>query len=104
MIRGRIRFDGRKITLSQVFAGQTVGIKQVEDHLWLASFMHYDLGYTDLEQRALQTIDNRSARGCHPCLRNIPLPMSPGRTQLKLVPRGGFEPPTRGFSVRCSTN
>jgi RNA-directed DNA polymerase len=21
-----------------------------------------------------------------------------------LVPRGGFEPPTRGFSVRCSTN
>jgi hypothetical protein len=22
----------------------------------------------------------------------------------KVVPRGGFEPPTRGFSVRCSTN
>jgi hypothetical protein len=21
-----------------------------------------------------------------------------------VVPRGGFEPPTRGFSVRCSTN
>jgi len=21
-----------------------------------------------------------------------------------MVPRGGFEPPTRGFSVRCSTN
>jgi len=24
----------------------------------LISFMHYDLGYIDLEQRALQTIDN----------------------------------------------
>ena len=22
----------------------------------------------------------------------------------KVVPRGGFEPPTRGFSVHCSTN
>jgi hypothetical protein len=25
---------------------------------WLVSFMHYDLGYIDLEQRTLQTIDN----------------------------------------------
>ncbi len=24
--------------------------------------------------------------------------------QNKMVPRGGIEPPTRGFSVRCSTN
>ena len=23
---------------------------------------------------------------------------------FQMVPRGGFEPPTRGFSVRCSTN
>src|SRR5262249_22544340 len=23
---------------------------------------------------------------------------------IKVVPRGGIEPPTRGFSVRCSTN
>jgi hypothetical protein len=22
----------------------------------------------------------------------------------KMVPEGGFEPPTRGFSIRCSTN
>ena len=26
--------------------------------IWLLSFMHYDLGYIDLEQRTLQTIDN----------------------------------------------
>ena len=31
------------------------------------------------------------------------LPMSPGRTTEKMVPEGGFEPPTRGFSIRCST-
>ena len=44
---GRICFDNRKINLSQVFAGQRVGIKQVEDQLWLVSFMDYDLGYFD---------------------------------------------------------
>ena len=48
----------KKINLSLVFAGQAVGIKQVEDHIWLTSFMDYDLGYIDLEQRTLQTIDN----------------------------------------------
>jgi hypothetical protein len=26
--------------------------------IWLVSFMHYDLGYIDLEQKTLQTIDN----------------------------------------------
>jgi hypothetical protein len=33
------------------------GIKEVDDGIWLVSFMHYDLGYIDLEQRTLQTID-----------------------------------------------
>ena len=28
------------------------------DGIWLFGFMHYDLGYIDLEQRTLQTIDN----------------------------------------------
>jgi hypothetical protein len=39
-------------------AGQRLGIKEVDDGIWLVSFMHYDLGYIDLEQRTLQTIDN----------------------------------------------
>jgi putative transposase len=55
---GRICYNRKKIKLSQVFAGQTVGVKQVDDRIWLASFMDYDLGYIDLEQRTLQTIDN----------------------------------------------
>jgi hypothetical protein len=31
---------------------------EVEDGIWLVSFMHYDLGYIDLEQKTLQPIDN----------------------------------------------
>ncbi len=35
-------------------AGQTLGIKEVEDGIWLVSFMHYDPAYIGLEQRTLQ--------------------------------------------------
>jgi hypothetical protein len=35
----------RGINLNQVFAGQLVGVRQVDDHLWLVTFMDYDLGY-----------------------------------------------------------
>jgi putative transposase len=55
---GRICFKGRKINLSHVFAGQQVGIKQVEDRIWLVSFMHYDLGYFDDETCRLEPINN----------------------------------------------
>ena len=41
-----------------MLAGQLVGLKEVDDGIWLVSFMHYDLGYIDLEQKALQPIDN----------------------------------------------
>jgi transposase InsO family protein len=55
---GRICMHRKKINISTVMAGQRVGIKEVDDGIWLVSFMHYDLGYIDLEQRTLQTIDN----------------------------------------------
>src|SRR5690606_22101237 len=52
-----------------------------DDGIWLVSFMHYDLGYIDLEQRTLQTVDNPiGTRLSHHCLRYILLPMCPGRT------------------------
>ncbi len=41
-----------------MFAGQIVGIREVDDQIWLVSFLNYDLGYIDLEQKTLQTIDN----------------------------------------------
>ena len=47
-----------KLNISTVLAGQRLGIKEVDDGIWLVSFMHYDLGYIDLEQKTLQTIDN----------------------------------------------
>jgi transposase InsO family protein len=55
---GRICLHRKKINISTVLAGQRLGIKEVDDGIWLVSFMHYDLGYIDLEQRTLQTLDN----------------------------------------------
>ena len=55
---GRICFNRQKINLSQVFAGQTVGIKQVDEHLWLATFTHYDLGFFDDETCRLEPTNN----------------------------------------------
>ena len=55
---GRICYQRRKIHLSQVFAGQRVGVKQVSDNIWLVSFMHYDLGYFDHETCRLEPIEN----------------------------------------------
>ena len=55
---GRICLHRKKVNISIVLAGQKLGIKEVDDGIWLVSFMHYDLGYIDLEQRTLQTIDN----------------------------------------------
>jgi hypothetical protein len=47
-----------KINVSQVFGGQKVGVKQVADHIWLVTFMDYDLGYFDDETCRLEPIDN----------------------------------------------
>ena len=55
---GRLCVHRKKINISTVLAGQRLGLKEVDDGIWLVSFMHYDLGYIDLEQRTLQTIDN----------------------------------------------
>jgi putative transposase len=66
---GRICFKGRKVNLSQVFAGQQVGVRQVDEHIWLVTFMHYDLGYFDDETCRLEPIENPFGP--------IVLPMSP---------------------------
>jgi putative transposase len=55
---GRICFKGRKINLSHVIAGQRIGITQVDDRIWLVTFMHYDLGYFDDETCRLEPIEN----------------------------------------------
>ena len=50
--------SGGKINISQVFAGQRLGVKQTADHIWLVTFMAYDLGYFDDETFRLEPIDN----------------------------------------------
>ena len=52
-----------------VFAGQNVGIREVDEHIWLVSFMHYDLGFFDHESRRVECAPNPFAAKV--------LPMSP---------------------------
>jgi len=55
---GRICIGKRKINLSTCFAGQEVGIREVEDRIWLVSFMDYDLGYFDEDNGRVEPVDN----------------------------------------------
>jgi hypothetical protein len=41
----------RKIHLSTVFAGQYVGMREIADEVWFVSFMDYDLGLFDKDDR-----------------------------------------------------
>jgi hypothetical protein len=79
---GRVCMHRKKINISTVLAGQLVGLKEVEEGIWLVSFMHDDLRYIDLEQKTLQPIDNPFGTRVSPIskLRNTVLPVSPGRT------------------------
>ena len=66
---GRICMGPLKINLSQAFAGQRVGVKQVEEKIWLVSFMRYDLGFFDHETCRIESAANPFAAKV--------LPMSP---------------------------
>ena len=55
---GRICMHRKRVNVSQALAGQRLGIKEVDEGIWIVSFMHYDLGYIDLEQRTLEPLDN----------------------------------------------
>ena len=55
---GRICMHRKKINISTVLAGQRLGIKEVDEGIWIVSFMRYDLGFIDLEQKTLQPLDN----------------------------------------------
>jgi len=55
---GRLCWHRKKINISSALCGQPLGLKEVDDGIWLVSFMDYDLGYIDLEERSLQPLDN----------------------------------------------
>ena len=60
---GRICIGSRKINLSQVFAGQNVGIKEIADKVWLVSFMHYDLGFFESRVECAESLRAKSVGG-----------------------------------------
>lgn len=53
---GRICLGGRKISLSAVFGGQHIGIREVADKIWLVSFMTYDLGFFDEDENRVEPV------------------------------------------------
>jgi transposase InsO family protein len=63
---GRICMHRKRINISTVLAGQRLGIKEVDEGIWIVSFMRYDLGFIDLEQKTLQPIDNPFGPGVSP--------------------------------------
>jgi len=40
------------------FAGQQVGIKEMEDGIWVVSFMDYDIGYFDEKGTRVEPVDD----------------------------------------------
>ena len=55
---GRICMHRKRLNVSTVLAGQRLAIKEVDEGIWIVSFMSYDLGFIDLEQKTWQPLDN----------------------------------------------
>ncbi len=55
---GRICLGRRKINLSNVFAGQVVGLREVDDRIWLVSFLDFDLGFFDHQEDRVEPAPN----------------------------------------------
>lgn len=55
---GRICLGRRKINLSSVFAGQLVGLREVDDRIWLVSFLDFDLGFFDHQEDRVEPAPN----------------------------------------------
>jgi transposase InsO family protein len=55
---GRICMGKRKISLSKSFADQLVGVREVDDKIWLVSFMEFDLGYFDEDAARVEPAEN----------------------------------------------
>lgn len=63
----------KKINISSVLAGQKVGLTEVDEGIWLVSFMHDDLGFFDNETCRLEPLANPfEVRNVYPSLENKP--------------------------------
>jgi hypothetical protein len=43
---------------SGVFAGQLVGLREIENQIWLVSFLDYDLGFFDRDEGRVEPAPN----------------------------------------------
>ena len=55
---GRICSQRHKIHFSTVCAGQSVGIREVDDQIWLVSFLDLDLGFFDQDEGRMEPAPN----------------------------------------------
>jgi len=55
---GSFCLNSTKIYLSTVLAGQQVALTQEDDDIWMVSFMHYDLGFFDMDSKRLSPAPN----------------------------------------------
>lgn len=55
---GRVCNKNMKVSLSRAFAGQQVGIKEMEDGIWVVSFLNYDLGYFDDRSKKVEPVED----------------------------------------------
>jgi putative transposase len=61
MISKPWRVSDSRTSEARAFAsrsGQLVGIRELQDKIWLVSFMHYDLGFFDHEIGRVECADN----------------------------------------------
>ena len=60
---GRVCLKGLKVSLSKAFAGVEVGVKEMDDGIWVVSFLDYDLGYFDDKSRKVDPITDPFSMG-----------------------------------------
>jgi hypothetical protein len=73
---GRIRMHRKRVNISTVLAVQRIGIKEVDEGIWLVSFMQYDLRRPGAENPATpgqpvrhEVVTHVLGTICNPCLK-----------------------------------
>jgi hypothetical protein len=74
--------------------GKKLGLKEVDDAIWLVTIMDYNLGYIDLERKTLKSLDNPFGPRMSP--------MSSECTLEEMARPAGFEPATTCLEGTCS--
>ncbi len=81
--RARRGMLSASVVVDKSLAGQAVGVKEVDNGIWLVSFMDYDLGYVDLEEK--QSVTYVFGTKCYLCVRSE-------SNKVIVAEREGFEP------------